>query len=69
VWVPVGEESAVIGSLLQRGWVLAAGAPYRLGDSPPAVRVTTATLEEDEGERLAEDLAEVLTPGGASRSG
>lgn len=69
VWVPVGEESAVIGSLLQRGWVLAAGAPYRLGDSPPAVRVTTATLEADEGGRLAEDLAEVLTPGGASRSG
>jgi DNA-binding transcriptional MocR family regulator len=69
VWVPVGEESAVVGSLLQRGWVLAAGAPYRLGDSPPAVRVTTATLEGDEGDRLAEDLAEVLTPGGASRSG
>jgi DNA-binding transcriptional MocR family regulator len=69
VWVPVGEESGVIGSLLQRGWVLAAGAPYRLGDSPPAVRVTTATLGEDEARRLAGDLAEVLTPGSASRSG
>jgi len=69
VWVPVGEEAGVIGALLQRGWVLAPGTPYRLADSPPAVRVTTATLAEEEALALAVDLAEVLRPSGASRSG
>jgi DNA-binding transcriptional MocR family regulator len=69
VWVPVEDEAAVVGSLLQSGWVVAAGAPYRLRGSVPAVRITTATLEESEAERLAEDLAEVLAPVGASRSG
>jgi DNA-binding transcriptional MocR family regulator len=69
VWVPVPEEAAVIGALLQRGWVLAPGAPYRLPESPPAVRVTSATLTQEEAVRLAGDLAEVLAPSGASRSG
>jgi DNA-binding transcriptional MocR family regulator len=69
VWVPVGEEAGAIGALLQRGWVLAPGAPHRLADSLPAVRVTSATLRQDESSRLAGDLAEVLAPSGASRSG
>ena len=69
VWVPVPDEAVAIGALLQRGWVLAPGAPYRLADSPPAVRVTTATLEPSEAERLARDLAEACLPAGAHRSG
>jgi DNA-binding transcriptional MocR family regulator len=69
VWVPVREEAGVVGALLARGWVLAPGAPYRLPGSPPAIRVTTATLQEREAERLAEDIAEVLAGAGASRSG
>jgi DNA-binding transcriptional MocR family regulator len=69
VWVPVPDEAGAVGALLQRGWVLASGAPHRLAGSAPAVRVTTATLREREAERLAADLAEVLAPGGASRSG
>lgn len=69
VWVPVEDEAAVVGSLLQRGWVVAAGAPYRLTVSAPAIRVTTATLEEAEGELLAGTLADVLAAGGVSRSG
>ena len=69
VWVPVPEEAAVIGAMLQRGWVLAPGAPYRLAGAPPAVRVTTATLADEESARLAEDLAAVLAPDGAARSG
>ncbi len=35
VWVPVGDEAAVVGALLQRGWVVAPGAPYRLPASAP----------------------------------
>ncbi len=69
VWVPVPDESAVVAALLQRGWVLAAGARYRLGASPPAVRITTATLKAPEAERLAADLAEALAPTGSSRFG
>jgi DNA-binding transcriptional MocR family regulator len=69
VWVPVEDEAATVGALLQRGWVVASGAPYRLAGSAPGVRVTTATLTEGEAARLAPDLAEVLAPAGFSRSG
>jgi DNA-binding transcriptional MocR family regulator len=69
VWVAVDEESAVAGALLQRGWVVAPGAPYRLPGSPPAIRITIATLSEPEASHLAGDLAEVLAPARSSRSG
>ncbi len=69
VWVPVGEEAGVLGALLQRGWVLAPGARYRLASTVPAVRITTAALEAQESDRLAGDLAEVLSPARASRTG
>jgi DNA-binding transcriptional MocR family regulator len=69
VWVPVDEETAVVGALMQRGWVVAPGAPYRLPGSAPAIRVTIATLSEPEAVRLAEDLADVLAPARSSRSG
>lgn len=69
VWVPVHEEAGAVGALLQRGWVVAPGAPYRLGDSEPAIRVTTATLGPAEARRLAGDIAAVLAGTGASRSG
>jgi len=69
VWVGVAEETGVVGALLQRGWVVAPGAAYRLAGSPPAIRVTIATLSEPESARLAADLAEVLAPARSSRSG
>jgi DNA-binding transcriptional MocR family regulator len=69
VWVPVPEETAAVGALLQRGWVLAPGAPFRLAGAPPALRVTIATLAEREARRLAADLADVLAPARARRSG
>jgi DNA-binding transcriptional MocR family regulator len=69
VWIPVHEETGAIGALMQRGWVLAPGAPYRLPGAGPGVRVTTTTLAHHEAERLAGDLAEVLAPSVLSRSG
>jgi len=69
VWVPVPEEAAVTGALLQRGWVVAPGARYRLVSSRPAIRITTAALEPTDSDRLAEDLAAVLSPAPASRAG
>jgi len=69
VWIPVHEEAAAIGALLQRGWVLAPGAPYRLAGGPRGIRATTATLTEPEAARLAGDIAEALAPALAGRSG
>lgn len=69
VWLPVSDEAGTIGALLQRGWVLAPGAPYRLAGSPPALRITTATLGAEDAETLAGELAAVLASAGASRSG
>ena len=69
VWVPVEDETGTVGALMQRGWVVAPGAPYRLPGGSPGVRVTTAALERREAERLAGDLADVLAPAGFSRSG
>lgn len=69
VWIPVADEAGVLGALLQRGWVVAPGAPYRLALGPPAVRVTTATLSEPEAERFAADIHEILAPSAWARSG
>jgi DNA-binding transcriptional MocR family regulator len=70
VWIPVEDETGAVGALLQRGWVVAPGAPFRLAESPAAIRVTITTLgEEQEAARLAADLAEVLAPIRASRAG
>jgi len=69
VWVPVGEEAGAVGALLQRGWVVAPGTPYRLPGSAPAIRVTIATLTEEEAALLAGDLAEILAWTGVGRSG
>jgi DNA-binding transcriptional MocR family regulator len=69
VWVPVPEEAGVMGALLQRGWVVAPGARYRLASSTPAIRITTAALDAADSDRLADDLAAVLMPARASRTG
>ncbi len=61
VWVPAPDEAQAAAALLQRGWAVAPGAPFRL-ESPPAVRVTTAALEPTEALVLADDIAAVLTP-------
>jgi DNA-binding transcriptional MocR family regulator len=61
VWIPLPEESAVIQSLFQRGWAVGAGERYRL-KTPPAIRVTTASLDAADANRFAKDLAGVLRP-------
>jgi DNA-binding transcriptional MocR family regulator len=65
VWIPLREEAAVVNALLQRGWAVNAGERYRIRSSP-AIRVTTADLSPEDGEKFAADLAEVLA--GASRA-
>jgi DNA-binding transcriptional MocR family regulator len=68
VWVAVREEAATVGALLQRGWVVAPGSPYRLGGAPPSIRVTISTLREPEAERFAADLAEITGASGMLRT-
>jgi DNA-binding transcriptional MocR family regulator len=69
VWIPVEDETATVGALMQRGWVLAPGGAYRLQGSPPAVRATIATLSGEEAERLADALRDVLGSTSLARTG
>jgi DNA-binding transcriptional MocR family regulator len=60
VWIPVAEEAATVGALLQRGWAVVAGERWRLR-AVPAIRITTSTLREEEADAVAADLADVLS--------
>lgn len=60
LWVPVRSEQAVVSGLLQRDWAVAPGSRFRLR-TPPAVRVTAATLHGPSAEAFADDLAAVLS--------
>ncbi|MCU7825839.1 aminotransferase class I/II-fold pyridoxal phosphate-dependent enzyme [Kitasatospora sp. DSM 101779] len=62
VWIPVRDETAAVAGLVQRGWVPAPGARFRL-HSEPAIRLCVAGLEPGEADRLAADVAEVLAAG------
>jgi DNA-binding transcriptional MocR family regulator len=59
VWIPVPEEVGVVTSLAAAGWAVRGGERYRL-KSPPAVRVTTATLQPREAPRFAADFRRSL---------
>jgi DNA-binding transcriptional MocR family regulator len=61
IWVPVPEETSVVQSLLNAGWAVMAGEPFRLGASP-GIRVMTATLDVEEAPRLARDIAAAIRP-------
>lgn len=61
VWIAVPEESATVQALLADGWAVKAGERYRIA-SPPAIRVTVATLEPKDAVRFAGDLARILHP-------
>lgn len=65
VWVPVPDEQATASALLATGFAVLSGAPFRIR-SAPAVRVTTATLQPDEAEVVADALAAALAPAGRS---
>ena len=56
VWVPLADEAAAVRELLVQGWAVSPGERYRF-KSPPGIRITTARLEPDEAEDLADAVA------------
>lgn len=67
VWIPLADEDRAVAGLLGAGWAVTAGGRFRIA-SPPAIRVTTATLRPAEAPRLAADLAAVLRPAARTRA-
>jgi DNA-binding transcriptional MocR family regulator len=67
VWVPVPEETAIVQALLEAGWAVSPGAPYRL-QSERAIRITTSSLREGEAERLATAIEEAMRPDRRTRT-
>lgn len=62
VWIPVGEEAPVLTAVLDAGWRVLAGERCRI-TTPPAIRVTTAVLPEQDAPDLAEAIAKAVEPG------
>jgi DNA-binding transcriptional MocR family regulator len=56
VWVPVPEEAPVVRAVLDAGWLVLAGERCRIA-TPPAIRVTTAMLHEQDAPELAHAIA------------
>ena len=60
VWVPVRDESHSVHALAARGWIVAAGEPFRI-QATPGIRITTAALRPEAAPELAATLADVLS--------
>jgi DNA-binding transcriptional MocR family regulator len=63
VWVPVHEEAPVVRALGDAGFLVLAGERFRIA-SPPAIRITAATLRDGEAEQIATALADALERSG-----
>lgn len=59
VWIPVAEESATAQALMQAGWAVTAGERFRI-ETPPAIRVTIASLAPRDAAAFANDLAAII---------
>lgn len=62
VWIPVSEETSAVQRLRDAGWAVAAGERFRLG-TPPAIRVTTSTLEPCEARSFAAAMSSAMAIG------
>jgi DNA-binding transcriptional MocR family regulator len=61
VWVPVADETTAVTALRDAGWVVSPGARFRIR-AEPGIRITVATLDEDEVAPLAVAVADALAP-------
>lgn len=66
LWVPLpvpGAAQQVVDDLAARGWAVRAGDDFTLGAGhPPAIRVTTSTLDARQAVAFAADLAAIVRP-------
>jgi DNA-binding transcriptional MocR family regulator len=67
VWIPVAEEGRTVQALLASGWAVRPGEPFRL-QSPPGIRVTTASLPPKDAPAFARDMVRSLAPPSRTRS-
>lgn len=68
VWVPVPQEAPLVTGMEHAGWAVRAGEPFRL-HTPPALRITTASLDPDAAPAVAADLAALLHGPAGTRLG
>lgn len=66
VWVPVPDETGAVARLLHAGWAVAPGARFRL-DSPPGIRITVSTLDDQDILPMADAVAAATGVGEARR--
>lgn len=64
VWLPVPDETSMVAGLREDGIAVAPGSMFRLL-TPPAIRITTATLDPRDAGRVADAVMRRLT--GSSR--
>jgi DNA-binding transcriptional MocR family regulator len=67
VWVPVREEAPVVRALYDAGWLVVAGERFRI-NTRPGIRITVATLQEDEAREIAGVIAAVEHAGRPRRA-
>jgi DNA-binding transcriptional MocR family regulator len=61
IWVPVHDEGHALRALADRGWAVAAGERFRM-NTPPAIRITTSTLDSADAGLLADAVVEAARP-------
>ncbi len=59
IWVPVPDETQAVSTMREAGYAVAPGHLYRIA-TPPAIRITAATLREEEADAVAESLQNPL---------
>ncbi|MHA6626579.1 aminotransferase class I/II-fold pyridoxal phosphate-dependent enzyme [Pseudonocardia sichuanensis] len=67
VWLPVPHEATTSQALQNEGWAVRPGEAFRLV-SPPAVRITTATLATTQADLLADAVDRAIAGTGRGRS-
>jgi DNA-binding transcriptional MocR family regulator len=68
VWVPLADEAAAVRELLVQGWAVSPGERYRFRTAP-GIRITTAALDPEESERLADAIAALRTTPASTYAG
>ena len=61
IWVDVDNETRMVATLRDAGYAVAPGSLFRL-ESPPGVRMTVSPIDDDDVERVADEVAAAARP-------